>query len=249
MLDLDGVVRLGDRAIAGASDAVARLRAAGRPVAFVTNNSSQTAGEVGTQLAALGIPGAAGAVITSAHAAATLVHAGERVLVCGGRGVVDAVRAAGASVVAAGPADAVVVGFHREFDYERLSVAAAAVLAGARLLATNDDANYPTPEGLRPGAGALVAAVARASGDPPVVIAGKGHRPMVDLVRARCGATGVVVGDRPDTDGRFAREIGYRFALVLSGVTTEDDLPVVPPPDLVVADLRAAVEAGLSAGW
>lgn len=249
MLDLDGVVRLGDRAIAGASGAVARLRAAGRPVAFVTNNSSQTAAEVGSQLAAFGIPGAGGDVITSAHAVATLVQADERVLVCGGPGVVEAVRAVGASVVEAGPADAVVVGFHRGFDYDTLAVAAGAVLDGARLLATNDDANYPTPDGLRPGAGALLAAVARAGGDAPAVVAGKGHRPMVELVRDRFGHGGVVVGDRPDTDGRFARDLGYRFALVLSGVTTDADLPATPMPELVAADLCAAVQLGLSAGW
>ena len=66
---------------------------------------------------------------------------------------------------------------------------------------------------------------------------------MADLVRRRYGPDGWMVGDRPDTDGRFAASLGYRFALVLSGVTTPADLPVVPAPDLVAADLAAAVDA------
>jgi ribonucleotide monophosphatase NagD (HAD superfamily) len=131
------------------------------------------------------------------------------------------------------------VGFHRDFDYERLRIAATAVRAGARLLATNDDATYPTPDGLIPGGGAILAAVATASGVTPEV-AGKPHGPMVDLVRARLGADGVMVGDRPDTDGRFAAVLGYRFALVLSGVTGPEEI-VVPAPHAVAPDLAAAV--------
>ena len=53
-----------------------------------------------------------------------------------------------------------------------------------------------------------------------------------------------MVGDRPDTDGRFALALGYRFALVLSGVTTA--LPVLPEPDLVAADLAGLVDQELS---
>jgi 4-nitrophenyl phosphatase len=150
-------------------------------------------------------------------------------------------------VVAHGPADAVVVGFHPEFDYAAMAAAASAVRAGARLLATNDDATYPTPVGLIPGGGAILASIAVASGAVPVV-AGKPYPPMVEMVRDRFGPDGVAVGDRPDTDGRFAYALGYRFGLVLSGVTTARDLPVQPAPHLVAADLAELVarEPGLS---
>jgi ribonucleotide monophosphatase NagD (HAD superfamily) len=66
---------------------------------------------------------------------------------------------------------------------------------------------------------------------------------MVRLLRARLGDDGVVVGDRPDTDGRFAGALGYRFGLVLSGVTGAGDLPVDPVPDWVADDLLRLVEA------
>ena len=242
-LDLDGVLWLAEEPIPGAAEAVARLRAAGEAVVFVTNNSSRPLGEVVAQLARQRIP-AEGAVVTSAMAAASLVEPGERVLVCGGPGVVEAIEGRGAVAVRDGDADAVMVGFHRDFDYERLRVTARAVRRGARLLATNDDASYPTVDGPIPGGGAILAAVATATGVAPVV-AGKPNAPMADLVRSRLGYTGTMVGDRPDTDGRFARVLGYRFALVHTGVTPAG-VPVDPEPDLVAPDLATLVDQVLS---
>jgi 4-nitrophenyl phosphatase len=241
-LDLDGVIWLGDQPIPGAAEAVARLQRTGEPVVFVTNNSSVPVADVEAKLAAHGIE-AAGMVLTSAMAAAGRVDPGEVALVCAGPGVDEALAARGVRTVREGKADVVVVGFHRDFDYDRMTVASTAVRAGARLLATNDDATYPTPEGLIPGGGAILAAVQTAAGVVPEV-AGKPHRPMADLLRRRVGDEGVMVGDRPDTDGRFAVTLGYRFALVLSGVTTA--LPVDPEPDLVADDLAALVDAELA---
>ncbi|MFS8482139.1 MAG: HAD-IIA family hydrolase [Acidimicrobiia bacterium] len=240
VLDLDGVIWLADQPIPGAREAVAALRAAGERVLFATNNSYAPLAAQEAKLERMGIP-ARGDVVTSAMAAATLVEPGERVLVCGGPGIREAVAARGAVPVDDGDAEAVVVGFHRDFDYERLRVATRAVQRGARLVATNDDATYPTPEGPIPGGGALVAAVAYASGAEPVV-AGSPPPPMAALVREVAGTSGTVVGDRPETDGRFARALGYRFALVLSGVTREGDLPVEPAPDVVAPTLATLVE-------
>jgi HAD superfamily hydrolase (TIGR01450 family) len=239
LLDLDGVVWLAERPIVGASDAVARLREAGERVVFATNNSYARLADQESKLERMGIP-AAGDVVTSAMAAANLVEPGERVLVAGGPGVVEAVDRRGAEPVREGDADAVIVGFHRDFDYERLRLAMTAVLHGARLIATNDDATYPTPDGPIPGGGSLAAAVAYASG-VTATVAGKPHRPMADLVRAIAGDEGTVVGDRPETDGAFAAALGYRFALVLTGVTSASDLPVDPEPAIVAASLADLV--------
>jgi HAD superfamily hydrolase (TIGR01450 family) len=240
VLDLDGVIWLGDQPIPGAAAAVARLRAAGRRVLFATNNSSVLVGEQEAKLARFGI-GAHGDVVTSAMAAAHLVEPGERVLVCGGPGIAEALTARGATVTSDGDADAVMVGFDRGFDYERLRAAARAVERGARLVATNDDATYPTPDGPIPGGGAIVAAVAYATSVVPEV-AGKPHAPMAGLVRAMGGEHGTMVGDRPETDGAFARVLDYRFALVLTGVTRAADLPVEPRPDVVAGSLEALVD-------
>lgn len=255
LCDLDGVVWLAHHPIAGAADGIARLRAAGFTVQFVTNNSSATVARQEAALAAVGVP-AEGAVITSSMAAARLVSPGERVLVVGGEGIFEAVGARGAETVDAhdhdDPAgfDAVVAGIDLRFTYDVLKVASGAVRAGARLIGTNDDATFPTVTGLIPGGGSLLAAITTASGVAPIV-AGKPHAPMADLVRELHGDaaadTAWVVGDRPDTDGRFARTLGCRFALVLSGVTT-DPATADPPGDLVAADLAAVATTLLAHG-
>jgi HAD superfamily hydrolase (TIGR01450 family) len=243
VLDLDGVVWLADQPIAGAAAAVDRLRAAGQRVLFATNNSWAPVRDVEAKLARFGI-GAEGDIVTSAGAAAGLIEPGERVLVCGGPGIVEAVTERGGVVVRDGDAEVVMVGFDPGFDYDRLRAAAGAVRGGARLVATNDDATYPTPDGPIPGGGALVAAVAYAAG-VPATVAGKPHAPMAELVRALGGAAGTMVGDRPTTDGEFATALGYRFALVLTGVTARTDLPVAPVPDVVADSLAALVDAEL----
>ena len=240
LLDLDGVVWLAGEAIGGSPQAVAALRAAGERVLFVTNNSSSTVADQEARLAGIGIP-AEGDVVTSAMAAARLLAPGSTALVCGGPGITEAVEAAGCTAVREGDADAVLVGFHRDFDYERLRIAATAVRRGAQLIGTNDDATYPTPTGEIPGGGAILAAVVTASQTEPVV-AGKPFEPMADAVLALAGpGPHVMVGDRPSTDGAFARRLGATFVLVLSGVTKAHELPVDPPPDRVEVDLSGAV--------
>ncbi len=226
LCDLDGVVWLAHRPIPGSVEAIAALRGAGWRVVFVTNNSFSPVSAVEASLASVGVP-AAGDVVTSAMAGANLVSAGERVLVCGGPGIVEAVARRGAEIVSdaeadehPGRLDAVVVGFHRDFDYESMRRASGAVRAGARLIGTNDDATYPTPDGPIPGGGSILVAVATAAGVAPTV-AGKPHEPMASAVRSLVGAvdeSAVMVGDRPSTDGRFARTLRCRYALVRSGV-------------------------------
>lgn len=244
LLDLDGVIWLGGEPIEGAADAVERLRAAGERVCFVTNNSSVRLADQEAKLAAFGVP-AEGDVLTSATAAALLLEPGQTALVCAGPGVEEALERRGVHTVRTGGADAVVVGFHLDFDYDRLRAAHAAVRNGARLIGTNDDATYPTPQGPIPGGGAILAAVSTAAGVEPVV-AGKPFVPMASLVRELAGdGPHVVVGDRPSTDGMFAVTLGAPFGLVLSGVTTAAELPVSPEPAWVAADLLQLVDQHL----
>lgn len=241
ILDLDGVVWLAGDAIPGAAAAITRLRDAGERVCFVTNNSSQRVGDQEAKLASFGIP-ATGDVLTSAMAAALLLQPGETALVCAGPGVDEALDRRGVHAVREGDADAVIVGFHLDFDYGRLRAAHAAVMHGARLIGTNDDATYPTPDGPIPGGGAILAAVATACGMDPTV-AGKPYAPMAGLVREMVGdGPHIVVGDRPSTDGMFAVTLGASFGLVLSGVTTKSDLPVSPEPAWVSTDLASLVD-------
>jgi len=245
-LDLDGVVWRGIEGVPGSAEAVRLLQEAGERVLFVTNNSGRPVSDTEEKLAGLGID-AMGGVVTSGMAAAALVSPGERVLGMCGPGCREEFERVGAEVVREGSTDAVVVGFHDDFDYRGLTAAVQAVLGGARLIGTNDDVTFPAHDGLRPGAGSLLAAVRAATGAEPE-LAGKPYGPMCDLVRSLvAGDDGecVMVGDRPDTDGRFARALGWRWSLVLSGLVGEADLPVDPEPDTVHADLLTAVRAHL----
>jgi glycerol 3-phosphatase-2 len=247
VLDLDGVLWRGETPIPGAADAVAALRDAGRRVCFLTNNSSNPTAAVVAKLSGMGVAAVPDDVLSSAQAAAALLATdlapGARVLVCAGPGVEEALLAAGYDPVAndrelEAPVAAVVCGFHREFDFARLDRAAAAVRDGARFVATNADATYPGEHRVLPGAGSLVAAIATASGRAPEV-AGKPEAATVALVRTRLGADGIMVGDRPSTDGLLATRLGWPFAMVLSGIGGHDPSEPVPDPRpaWVAADL------------
>ncbi len=257
LCDLDGVVWLMHQPIDGSVEAIARFRAGGHRVLFVTNNSSATLATQEAALAKIGIP-ASGDVCTSAQAAALLLSRGERVLVAGGPGIVEAIEQVGAVVVArtdddvsdaefaarAVDIDTVMVGYHASFNYRGLTRAVTSILAGARLVATNDDPTYPTPAGLIPGGGAILAAIAKAGGVRPI-IAGKPFAPMGQLVRQRLGVDDLSVawmaGDRDSTDGAFARLVGAKFGLMLSGVSENSDERTVAP-DGVFANLAALAD-------
>jgi glycerol-1-phosphatase len=243
VLDLDGVVWLSGRPIAGADEAVARLRAGGVRVLFATNNALPTHAELHRQLGNCGITADDGDLVTSADVAAGLLAPGSRAVVLGGDGVLEALAQRGVVVVPEAPADAVVVGLTRDLSYEGLARASAAVRAGARLVGTNEDPTYPTPDGLEPGAGSLLAAVATASGAEPTV-AGKPQRPTADAIAGRAGAgeVRVVVGDRPSTDGALASQLGVPFALVLTGVTPPEGIPADSGAAATAKDLRSLVD-------
>jgi 4-nitrophenyl phosphatase len=187
--------------------------------------------------------------LSSAQAAALLVEPGMRAMVCGGEGLREAVAGRGAYVVAPhlttepdDHIDTVVVGFYREFTWDIMRRAATAVRNGARLIGANSDPTYPTPNGPIPGGGSVLAAIERAS-ETSAVVAGKPHEPMARLVAQMTDNLPpedmVMIGDRSDTDGAFARLLSCRFTLVLSGSTSAHE---ASDADFVAADLSEAVD-------
>ncbi|MDQ6613614.1 MAG: HAD-IIA family hydrolase [Actinomycetota bacterium] len=242
LLDLDGVVWLSGRPIPGSADAIERLRQSGQHVVFFTNNSAPTVAEHLAVLAEQGVEASADQILTSSQAAASLLEPGARAAVIGGPGVAEALAEQGVEVVAAdAEPTAVVVGRTTDFSYESLAAAAAAIRGGARFIATNTDATMPTPHGPAPGAGAIVAFL-RVATDTEPEVAGKPEKAAAALVADRVGLVDVSVGDRAETDGLFSQATKSRFGLVLSGVTSEADLPVEPTPDLTGPTLAAIVD-------
>jgi 4-nitrophenyl phosphatase len=246
VVDLDGVIWLAEDPVPGSAEAVALLRRAGLGVVFATNNASPTIAELRQRLANAGIEAEPDDVVTSAQAAASMLEPGSTAVVCADEGVLEALAARGVRVVPEGPADAVVVGWTRRFDFELLATAATAVRMGARFIGTNEDPTHPTPTRLLPGSGAIVAAVATAAQATPEV-AGKPHEPLVALLRSRVEDAVLVVGDRPSTDGALARRLGLPFALVRTGVTSNGREPMVVEPDEEAPDLLSLVTRHLQA--
>jgi HAD superfamily hydrolase (TIGR01450 family) len=250
IIDLDGVVWLTGEPIGDVATAVADLRRHGARVVFATNNSAPTTGQLLARLDRVGIESSAEDLATSAGAAAALLRPGQSVKVLAEGGVLEALHARQVAIVDEGPVDAAVVGWSHTFDFDALAATAAAARASGRLVATNEDPTHPTPAGLVPGSGALVAAVATAAGLTPEV-AGKPHRAMASLMRERFGFedgdTGVVmVGDQPRTDGRLAERLGIPFGLVDSGVTPPGTDGRGVPVAVRAPDLVSLVRASLS---
>jgi 4-nitrophenyl phosphatase len=246
LIDLDGVIWLGEKLIPGASEAIAELRSKDQRVAFFTNNSSVSRHELLGKLEGFGVRTAPGELLTSSDAAASLCVSGERAFVLGGAGIREALEDRGVMIVehpctdTERDIDVVVVGLDRELSFAHLTTATRAIARGARFLATNDDATFPIADGILPGAGALVAALSYATGVPPVV-AGTPNAAAVELVKSRLGEVNVVVGDRLSTDGVLAERLFASFALVFSGVTRPGEVPHGPLPDLQGADLADLV--------
>lgn len=235
----------------GAPATLDSLRAMGRRLVFVTNNSWRTPAQVARKLVGMGIHAEADEVVTSGQATASLLaresESGRATaFVLGGEGIRSALAEAGIEPADGQPdrVDFVVVGWDRDLTYERLRTATVLVGRGARLVATNSDASYPAPGGeLWPGAGAILAAVEAGSGRRATVV-GKPHRPLFDLATERAGSRRVlVVGDRLETDIEGAGAAGLDAAFVLTGASTAADLVVSDAaPAMVLENLGGLLD-------
>lgn len=270
LVDLDGVVYRGADPVAGVADVLADRAARGDDIVYVTNNSMHYRADYVTRLASMGCPVSAERVVSSSRATALhLVNhesAIRRVLAVGAGGLerelrdveLDVVTAGHAATrmhqegidgwTAAGAPDAVVTGLDPNLTYLRLAAAADCIRAGARFIATNRDPVYPTERGLRPGAGAIAAALEATTGVTPLTI-GKPEPYLFESAAEAVGRTpaeAIVIGDAISTDLAGAKAVGARCILMLTGITTPDQveaLPAAQRPDAVAADA-----AGLAAG-
>jgi HAD superfamily hydrolase (TIGR01450 family) len=218
VVDLDGVVWLSGKGLPGASEAIALLRDEGFDVLFATNNSSPTTQQLRERLARIDIAAEGDSIVTSAHAAALEASTYESVHVLGEVGVEEAMDELG--LARSDDPAAVVVGWSRTFTFEVVAEVARMIRRGGAFIATNDDATHPTPEGLLPGTGSLVAAIATAAETSPT-IAGKPGLAMARLVRQRRSNVVAMIGDRPATDGQFAKVLAVPFGLVDSAATPD----------------------------
>ncbi len=248
LVDLDGVVYRGERAIPGVSAVLAARAAAGDDLVYVTNNSTWYHTDYVARLTSMGAPVAPDRIVSSARATALYLadsHPKPRLtLVVGAAGLMHELRDVGLQLLPSADAaatwaaqdrnaavavkgvDAVVVGLDMEMTYGKLAVAAEAIRSGARFVATNRDPAYPLEHGLMPGAGTIVAAVAAATGVEPVSI-GKPGRLLLEIAARAAGRSpseAVMIGDSLITDIPAARAVGARSVLMLTGATNSSQL-------------------------
>lgn len=251
IIDLDGVLWLGDTPLPGLRDFFQLLEERQLPFVLASNNATATSSGVQAKLQRMGVEVSASRVVTSADATAGFLQrrlpSGSAVLVVGEDGLRMAVAAAGFLLHdRADGAAAVVVGLDRQATYASLTEAAFAIRQGALFVGTNPDPSYPTERGLAPGAGALLALLETATGIAPVII-GKPEpylfQHALQSLGVEAGAT-AVIGDRLETDVLGGQRAGTQTILVLTGATTELALAESPiRPTWVFAGLPELTDA------
>ncbi|MEN6545425.1 MAG: HAD-IIA family hydrolase [Armatimonadia bacterium] len=232
LFDLDGTVYLGEAIIPGVPEAIARLKARGAKVMYITNKPLSEPEEYAEKLTRLGIPATPDEIITSSMVLAQYMAQetpGAKVL-CVGEAVMRAQLAAvGMEFVERWEeAEVLALSWDRHFDYERLNASLQALLRGVKFFATNPDVLCPVDEGeVVPDCGALIAAIAACSGRMPDYIAGK-PGPMLPLgALERLGVApedAAMVGDRLETDIACGNLAGMTTIAVLTGVATEETI-------------------------
>jgi HAD superfamily hydrolase (TIGR01450 family) len=229
LVDVDGVLTRGNDALPEAVEAFAALQARGR-VLVLTNNSTRSRGELAEHLGRLGFAVSPDDILGSAFLAARYLarHYGPvDVWVLGEDGVRDEMLLSGHRL-ATRPEDAtwVVAGMDRDVTYDKFAQALRALVGGAKILATNEDATFPTADGLVPGAGAIVGAL-RGMGFAAEHVVGKPSPVAFEVALDLLGLPAnrvLMIGDRLDTDIAGAQAAGLDSALVLSGVDSLDDI-------------------------
>lgn len=228
LLDMDGVIYSGSRLIPGAAQFIAKLKHHQIPYRFLTNNSQRARRDVALKLRRLGIDAVAEDVFTCAMATARFLASqkpGGTAYVIGENGLANALHINGLAIVD-DEADYVVIGEGRTLTYEMIERGVRLVEKGARLIATNLDPSCPTENGIRPGCGAIVAMIEKATGVKAFSV-GKPSPVMMRAARMEMGLRSgetVMVGDTMETDILGAVQMGYRSVLVLSGGTQIGDL-------------------------
>lgn len=254
ILDMDGVIYRGDKAVRGAAKAVKKLRDDDRKLIFSTNNSASTRAAYVQKLSRMRVPAREHEILTSGYVTAIYFQKHSpvaRIYVVGENGLRSELRKAGLKLVSTKKAEKathVVAGLDRTINYSKIAAGLRALLAGAEFIATNADATYPTELGLSPGAGTTIGAIASCSGRKPGLVIGKPSPFMIKIALKLLGTKPnetAIVGDRLDTDIKVGKKAGLRTILVLSGACTKREAEQAKntemAPDFVFRNIAEAV--------
>lgn len=256
IIDMDGVLWHGNTPLPGFNDFFDTLHALDLNFVLATNNAARTPDQYQQKLAKLDVTVEKTQIITSAEATGQYIAkqhpAGTAVYVVGDDGLREAMTSRGFRLVtpeqaADGETAAVVtVGFTRHITYPQLAMGSLLVHKGADFIGSNPDVSYPSEYGPLPGAGALIALIQAATGVEPTIIGKPGPIIFREAMERLGGAPDntAMIGDRLNTDIAGAKAADLYGILLLSGISTREDLANSPvQPDLVLDDLVALTAA------
>jgi 4-nitrophenyl phosphatase len=260
IIDMDGVLWHGDQALAGLVEFFQLLRDKQLPFILATNNAGMTQDEYVAKLARMGVTVAPSEILTSSMATALYLAqshnpAETRVFVIGAEGARRPLLEKGFTLTDlyeintsekpnAG-ADIVVCGLDKQISWDKLATATLNIRAGAKFVGTNADVTLPTERGITHGNGAILAAIQAATDVAPIVV-GKPEPIMYQQAIALLGVDAsqvVAIGDRLNTDILGAVNAGIRSLLVLTGISTREELATLDyAPTWILEDIQEITE-------
>jgi len=245
LLDLDGTVYVGSQVVDGAADAIAQLRAQGKNVFFLSNNSSKNKSDYVQRLQALGIACTLEQIVISTDGVIDYLKQEkvDAIHILGTNSLKKTLLDAGFQIDSARP-EYVVVGYDTEVTYQKLVTACKYINDGADLLATHCDVFCPSENGPIPDIGSMLEMLRLTTGKSPKKVFGKPAREMIDPLVRSYGldpSKTLIIGDRLHTDIQMSKNSGCFGMLVLTGESTRDQLETTDiKPDFVlnsIADL------------
>ena len=230
--DMDGVIYHGNKILPGVTEFVNWMLENEKKFVFLTNCSERTPQELSMKLERMGLNVPADRFYTSAMATAAFLHSQNKdctAYVIGEAALSKALYDQGIYMNDVNP-DYVVMGETRTYSFEKIEKAIELVNRGAKLIGTNPDITGPSERGIVPATGALVAPIEIATGKKAYFI-GKPNPIMLrhGLKKLDCHSDEIAfIGDRMDTDIIAGIESNVDTVLVLSGVTTREDIDKFP---------------------
>ncbi|MEO0273084.1 MAG: HAD-IIA family hydrolase [candidate division WOR-3 bacterium] len=244
LIDLDGTLYLERFLIPGSKELLMELEKRNIPYLLLTNNSTRTPQQVAEKLKNMGIEVTSKRIYTSANALGDYLRdhytGTHRAYVIGEDGILEELTNLGWEIVNSHKeAEFVIVGLDRKVDYDKLTKAVLAIQNGAKFIACNADSSFPTPEGLLPGAGAIVSAIRTVVRKDPLIL-GKPNEYIVKYATKRMGLEikeTAIVGDRVDTDILLGKRMGMVTVLVMTGVQKSEEEIEKASPDFIFSDV------------
>ena len=255
LLDGDGVLWKSNLPLPGINSFFDFLDSERIKWALLTNNNSHTVQDYINKLNHFGIQANPDSVYTSSSATAAYLlgrfGTGTHLHVVGSNALIATLREAGFKLTSGGqvpdePVAAVVAGMDLKINHEKIKIAMRLIKDGAAFIATNTDGSYPTPEGINPGTGMVIGALHYASGTEPYVVG----KPQPAIFQTALRALDskpketLMVGDRLETDILGANQLGIQTAILLSGVTSREEINRHEiQPDFIFDDIAALHQA------